>query len=78
MANVRRAGTAAVAALVLSCCPALAATSFPNDYFFHAQWYLTGATSAINAPSFDQFIRNGTKSILPHPEDAKGGHHARH
>lgn len=45
--------TAAAGTLVLAAMPALAATSYPNDYFFANgdQWALTGSAASINAPA---------------------------
>jgi subtilisin family serine protease len=55
--DVKRTATALVAAtavLVLNATGALAATSYPNDYFFVTnddQWALTGTAASINAPA---------------------------
>jgi subtilisin family serine protease len=45
--------TAALALLVAVAAPALAATSYPDDYFFAAgdQWALNGSGASINAPA---------------------------
>lgn len=47
------AGAVSCAATVGFAVPVLAATSYPNDYFFAAgdQWALTGSNASINAPA---------------------------